>query len=299
MNLWELIINIFYKQTNDIFKMVNRTAEVYAEMMAGQASEASVNMEEEEEVASVAVGGTPPLTGGYNTIIATTMLGALLKKKFRANGWYFTEFPLPIKKIDNVKCLCEIILSSKIDNPKRFRLSFVISIGPPDLYNDAQEIFEKNLSVKLFKDLCLVQNWLVLNLESVKKLIQNLRVHPQKNSLTEHFEKENTLWKAQQGFCEGMGEHIETHFNECCVCADITTMYTRCKHSICIVCLSNLHKQKCPMCRNHIYADDDEEDDDDDEDDDEEEEEEEGASSSDDHENSEAEFNEYLERQDN
>ena len=28
--------------------MVNRTAEVYAEMMAGQASEASVNMEEEE-----------------------------------------------------------------------------------------------------------------------------------------------------------------------------------------------------------------------------------------------------------
>jgi hypothetical protein len=61
---------------------------------------------------------------------------------------------------------------------------------------------------------------------------------------------------------------IEPSFKECCVCAEETTNKTPCKHHICIVCLSRLNKQKCPICRGTMYAEDEEEDDDEDEDDD-------------------------------
>lgn len=64
------------------------------------------------------------------------------------------------------------------------------------------------------------------------------------------------------------GNSIEPSFKECCVCAEETTNKTPCKHHICIVCLSRLNKQKCPICRGTMYAEDDDDEDEDDEDDD-------------------------------
>ena len=146
-------------------------------------------------------------------------------------------------------------------------------------------------------------DWLTLKLNNIQKLITRLRVSPQRDRLITNYAEEKILWDATKKFCieieqksviktrartrasaseaaaaaaaeeekSSSGNRIEPSFKECCVCAEETTNKTPCKHHICIVCLSRLNKQKCPICRGTMYAEeeDDEEDDDDEDDDDE------------------------------
>jgi len=46
-----------------------------------------------------------------------------------------------------------------------------------------------------------------------------------------------------------------TMANECCVCLEMTTgKIANCKHNICMRCVSNLVKDRCPMCREKIMT---------------------------------------------
>ena len=111
-----------------------------------------------------------------------------------------------------------------------------------------------------------VYDWISIKLSKIQSLITKLRVSPQRDCLTAKFEEESVLWEAKKAFCIELEKKsaapasIETTFKNCCVCDDETTHKTACKHHICIVCISRLNKQRCPMCRCAIYdegADDD------------------------------------------
>jgi hypothetical protein len=128
-----------------------------------------------------------------------------------------------------------------------------------------------------------VSHWMTLKLHKIQKMIAKLRVSPQRDCLTIKYEEDLNLWEAKKKYCKEIentsnaSARVESSYKDCCVCAEETTNKTTCNHPICIVCLSRLNKQKCPICRSTIYPEDDDssEYDDDDSDDEEEEEEEE------------------------
>jgi hypothetical protein len=45
---------------------------------------------------------------------------------------------------------------------------------------------------------------------------------------------------------------IKLQFEECSVCIEKTIGKTQCKHPICLACLTNLKRPKCPLCRADI-----------------------------------------------
>lgn len=40
--------------------------------------------------------------------------------------------------------------------------------------------------------------------------------------------------------------------DECCVCSELTTTKTECRHPLCLECWGKLKKTNCPMCREEI-----------------------------------------------
>ena len=191
----------------------------------------------------------------------------LEKTQSLSDGWYFAEIALPIKKIDGMKCFSGIVLSRSKKNQKRYRLSFSVSIGPTGAYSNGElEVFHKLLGVREFLVKDELNAWMTEKIALLQKIISTLRISPRRNQLTEHFEKEEFIWNAQKTFCSNLGETVDLNYGECSVCAEPTTLKTTCAHYLCVCCLSNLRKPKCPMCRHDLYDDDDDDDASDDED---------------------------------
>ena len=56
-------------------------------------------------------------------------------------------------------------------------------------------------------------------------------------------------------FYEMLKSPTLTMANECCVCLEMTSgKIANCKHTICLRCVSNLVKDRCPMCRETIMT---------------------------------------------
>lgn len=56
-------------------------------------------------------------------------------------------------------------------------------------------------------------------------------------------------------FYEMLKSPTLTMANECCVCLEMTSgKIANCKHTICLRCVSNLVKDRCPMCRERIMT---------------------------------------------
>jgi len=47
---------------------------------------------------------------------------------------------------------------------------------------------------------------------------------------------------------------VKFTFEECCVCLEKTNGETCCNHPLCLSCLTNLKKPKCPLCRANIES---------------------------------------------
>ena len=209
------------------------------------------------------------------------------------DGSYFIDNTLPIDKIDNVNTICDMRVGVKTNkvNSHAYQFYFTVTMGTSK-YDKKEEIFWKDFGIKLIKKRkpCLphkqpeeykeeVFKWLSEKLNKLQTIIKKLRVSPQRDCLTINYEEENNLWNAKKEFCKAIGNEsladpentsagIESSFKECCICNDETTNKTSCNHHICIVCLSRLNKQQCPMCREEMYEDDGDDDSDDDSDDD-------------------------------
>jgi hypothetical protein len=227
--------------------------------------------------------------------ILTEVIITRLNKKIAKGGpkdgyCHFIDVVLPIDKIDGVNTVCEIRLGVETNLAKThlYQLHVCISIGTSK-YEKKDDIFYKDMGMKSVKKVgkampCkqpeeykrAVYEWLSFKLGRIQALITKLRVSPQRDCLTTKYEEESLLWEAKKTFCSEIEKKseapasIETSFKNCCVCDDETTHKTACKHHICIVCVSRLNKQKCPMCRSAIYDDEDDDGESDDEDDDDE-----------------------------
>jgi len=65
------------------------------------------------------------------------------------------------------------------------------------------------------------------------------------------------LYDIQQQVVELFGYE---DLDECCVCSELTTLKTECRHPLCLECWVKLKKRKndiqrqCPMCRQDIYS---------------------------------------------
>ena len=248
-----------------------------------------------------------------NSMFAEALITKLNKKIIKGHlasldddGSYFIDNILPIDKIDNVNVICEMRVGVKTNkvNSHAYQFYFTVTMGTSK-YDKKEEIFWKDFGIKLIKKRkpCLphkqpeeykedVFKWLAEKLNKLQTIIKKLRVSPQRDCLTINYKEENDLWEAKKEFCKLISNAslddendtsggIESSFKECCVCNDETTNKKSCNHHICIVCLSRLNKQQCPMCREEMYEDggddddsDDSDSDDDDDDDDEDDEEE-------------------------
>ena len=233
-----------------------------------------------------------------NSMFAEALITKLNKRIIKGNlatldddGSYFIDNILPIDKIDNVNTICEMRLGVKTNkvNSHAYQVYFSVSMGTSK-YDKKDEVYFKDFGIKLIKKKkpCLphkqpeeykeeVFKWLTEKLNKLQTIIKKLRVSPQRDCLTINYEEENDLWEAKKEFCKAISNEcladpentsagIESSFKECCVCNDETTNKTSCNHHICIVCLSRLNKQQCPMCREEMYEDDDDDDDDSDDD---------------------------------
>ena len=235
-----------------------------------------------------------------NSMFAEALITKLNKKIIKGHlasldddGSYFIDNILPIDKIDNVNVICEMRVGVKTNkvNSHAYQFYFTVTMGTSK-YDKKEEIFWKDFGIKLIKKRkpCLphkqpeeykedVFKWLAEKLNKLQTIIKKLRVSPQRDCLTINYKEENDLWEAKKEFCKLISNAslddendtsggIESSFKECCVCNDETTNKTSCNHHICIVCLSRLNKQQCPMCREEMYEDGGDDSDDDDSDDD-------------------------------
>lgn len=224
------------------------------------------------------------VTTTISTILTEVIITKLNKKIAKSSpkdgNCHFLDIVLPIEKIDGVNIICELRIGVETNLVKThlYQLQLCISIGTSK-YDKKDDVFYKDMGMKSIKKSLkgppckqseeykrAVYDWISIKLTKIQTLITKLRVSPQRDCLTSKFEEESVLWEAKKAFCIEFEEKssapasIETTFKNCCVCDDETTHKTLCKHHICIVCISRLNKQRCPMCRCAIYdegADDD------------------------------------------
>lgn len=195
----------------------------------------------------------------FENILAETLLGNIRDKNARVKhetGWYTVSMVLPISEIDGVKISeCEIMLSTF--KYTRYRVGLIINIGGFD--GDEKEIYYKitpNFKIKTGENSAVIlKKWVAIKIKDIREIIKTLRVSPKRNKLTDNFEMENIIWLAYNEFCKELGDRVKKAYDECCICNDITTMQTQCKHHICVVCVSKLNKNKCPLCRGPVYYD--------------------------------------------
>ena len=223
-----------------------------------------------------------------SSVLAEALISKLNKRIIKGycstmddDGSYFIDNALPIDKIDNVNTICDMRIGVKTNkvNSHAYQFYFTVTMGTSK-YDKKEEIFWKDFGIKLIKKRkpCLphkqteeykeeVFKWLTEKLNKLQTIIKKLRVSPQRDCLTINYEEENNLWNAKKEFCKAINNEsladpentsagIESSFKECCICNDETTNKTSCNHHICIVCLSRLNKQSCPMCREEMYEDD-------------------------------------------
>ena len=222
-----------------------------------------------------------------SSILSSVIISKLNKRIYRgiqtSSGEvrYYLDIILPIDKIDGVNTVCEIRVGVDIESKKVdiYNIYFNVSIGTSK-FDQKEDIFYKYLGVvRVLKKTTwcypnnqteeyknAVSHWLTLKLSKIQKLITKLRVSPQRDCLTINYDEDHNLWEAKKKYCKEIEKssnastdtRVESSYKECCVCAEETTNKTTCNHPICIVCLSRLNKQKCPICRGTIYPDDDE-----------------------------------------
>jgi len=195
-------------------------------------------------------------------IIAQALITNMVKEKADggARCYPLVCSTLPINVIDGIhNIFCEILLSARPAHS--YRLSLLITVS-----TNGEQIFKKHSSVTKLKENDELKAWLVAGIKNIQSTLKTLRVSAKRTNLTVNYEMDQVIWKAHTEFCEGLGETIGKSYDNCCVCDEVTTLSTHCKHFVCIVCASQLKKQKCPMCRQPLVSEDVEEDDSDDSD---------------------------------
>jgi len=94
---------------------------------------------------------------------------------------------------------------------------------------------------------------------SIRDKIKNLKFDKLNGQLVEKLEENDKLFLELFEDCE----NIEFVWQECCCCKENTMTKTECEHPLCVLCWSNLKKEKddqyemtfqrCPICRNELY----------------------------------------------
>ena len=139
--------------------------------------------------------------------------------------------PLPITKIDGVKC------SAYLEN-----VSLMASTNPPIVR--LRVCPENSMTTTR---LCENQK----EFEELIEILKNFRFDKIQNRFIDgtKFEPQPLeFYKCIESPTIKMSE-------ECCVCLEPTSgeIYS-CNHPICMQCLSQLKTRKCPMCRQHIFT---------------------------------------------
>ena len=87
--------------------------------------------------------------------------------------------------------------------------------------------------------------------EEMIEYLKNLKFDKVHNQFVDARKREPTTAE----FYEMLKSPTITMANECCVCLEMTNgKIANCKHTICLRCVSNLVKDRCPMCRERIMT---------------------------------------------
>jgi hypothetical protein len=138
--------------------------------------------------------------------------------------------PLPITHIDGVKT------SVILENGEGFHKEDFIRLSINVINGDARA------------------NRVAHNQEEFEEMIEylkNLKFDKVHNQFVDARKRELTTAE----FYEILKSPTITMANECCVCLEMTRgKIANCKHTICMRCVSNLVKDRCPMCRERIMT---------------------------------------------
>ena len=85
--------------------------------------------------------------------------------------------------------------------------------------------------------------------ENMIKKIRNLKFDKLNNKLTDKPQPTIEFYSCL------VSPNITLYYDECCVCLETTSGKTCCNHPICLACITNLKKARCPLCRAEIFED--------------------------------------------
>lgn len=87
--------------------------------------------------------------------------------------------------------------------------------------------------------------------EEMIEYLKNLKFDKIEDNFVDARKREPTTAE----FYEMLKSPTLTMASECCVCLEMTNgRIANCKHTICLRCVSNLVKDRCPMCREKIMT---------------------------------------------
>jgi hypothetical protein len=180
----------------------------------------------------------------------------LEKQKTRECLRYSDEIPLPIDKVDGLKCYvgfvlrkqsiqlqitsCDVLVEEYCGNRILYQQYLIDCIK----YNDKNKEFKK-------EDF-------VMALVNLKKLLSELKF----DKFYGEFRKE-TDTRFGKDFATLLADinNIKLTCNDCCVCSVTTNTKTPCRHHLCVECWDRItiqyegvdnKKMSCPICRENI-----------------------------------------------
>lgn len=146
--------------------------------------------------------------------------------EFEETGMFF----LPIYSVADIKVTCQIT-RTRCGQEEALRLQL------DSVWNEDDILYQE----------------VVTNQENLDKLLKETLPNLKFNKLTNQFQTDGddkkTTLELEIAKSIPKCDNIKWGFDDCCVCADLTTTKTSCGHHLCSECESAIKSNKCPICR--------------------------------------------------